>query len=117
MTAGQIKGDGFSLQASRRDQHRGGISHGLIELMVSASLLDLSLMCWNAEALAAIRSSFGTPHRASLECLCWDDLTSFDINFFCEEMEDIPDSINVTIEPFIYNVEVRSNCHREGSIG
>ena len=57
--------------------------------------------------MATIISSFGLPYRASKSCLNWDDLTFFDIDFFCEEIEDVPKSVDVTVGPFTYNVKIR----------
>ncbi|KAG1347823.1 hypothetical protein COCNU_06G016520 [Cocos nucifera] len=87
---------------------RGGIPHKM-KLKVSASLFNLPLLCWNFQAVTMIISSFGLPHRASKHCLKWEDLTSFDLDFFCEDIEDVPNSVNVSVGPFIYNVQIRVN--------
>lgn len=108
MTGGRIRGNGFSLQINHWDQHRGGIPHRL-KFKVSASLLNLPLTCWNSRAVATIISSFGFPHRASKACLRWDDLTTFDLDFFCDDIDDIPESVNVTVGPFTYIVQIKIN--------
>ncbi|KAG1330807.1 hypothetical protein COCNU_02G007750 [Cocos nucifera] len=80
MTGGRIKGNGFSLQVNHWDPFR-----------------------------AAIVSSFGLPHRASKACLKWDDLTSFDLDLFCEAIEDVPDYVNVSVGDFMCNIQIRVN--------
>ena len=53
--------------------------------------------------MAAIISSFGVPHRVSRKYLRWEDLSSFDLQFFCESIEDVPESVDVSVGPFTYN--------------
>ncbi|KAG1335031.1 hypothetical protein COCNU_03G011500 [Cocos nucifera] len=63
----------------------------------------------------AIIFSFGLFHRASKSCLKWEDLTSFDLEFFCDDVEDISKSVNVTACPFTYNVQIHINFIRKQS--
>lgn len=108
MTAGRIKGNGFSLQVNHWDAFKGGILHQE-KLKVSASLTNLPLVCWNSHAVEAIVSSFGLPHRLSRSSLKWKDLTSFDLELLCDDVDDIPEYVNVIVGPFTYNVQVKIN--------
>lgn len=109
MRGGTIKSNGFQLLVSHWDPYKRGVPHKL-KLKVSASLINPPVSCWNSQAVAAIISSFGLPHGASKHCLNWQDLTSFDLDFFCEEIEDVPDSVNVSVGSFSYNVKIKINC-------
>lgn len=59
--------------------------------------------------MGAIASSFGLPHRASKSCLHREDLTSFDFDFFYEEIDNILEFVQVTVGSLSYNVKVRIN--------
>ena len=56
-----------------------------------------------------IVSSFGLPHKASKSYLKWEDLTSFDLNFFRDDIDEILELVNVTIGPHVFNVSVGMN--------
>ncbi|KAG1362841.1 putative GEM-like protein 7 [Cocos nucifera] len=59
----------------------------------------------------------------SLQAYHWDskshlkseDLTSFDLEFFCDGVEDIPESVNAIAGPFSYNVQIHINFITEQS--
>ena len=108
MTLGHIRGDGFTLMVSHWDQFKGGAHHDL-QLKIYATVYNLPLFRWNAEAIATIISGFGIPHRASRSSLQWEDLRSFDIVFFSENIESIPEVIKVTTGSHIYSVNLTVN--------
>lgn len=68
MTLGRLKGNGFQVQISHWDQFKGGLPHNL-KHKISASLLNLPLICWNSQSMATMVASFGLPHRVSKSCL------------------------------------------------
>ncbi|KAG1358679.1 hypothetical protein COCNU_08G001250 [Cocos nucifera] len=90
----------------KTDQRRWEVVH---QLLTGGRIRGNGFQLQNSQVAATIVSSFGLPHRASKSCLKWEDLTSFDLDFFCEDIEDVPRSINVTVEPFISNVKGRIN--------
>ena len=53
MAAGHIRGDGFTLIVNHWNQFRGGERHNL-KLKVYATLHNLPLFCWTAEAVVTI---------------------------------------------------------------
>lgn len=114
MASGHIRGDGFSLLVNRWNKFKGGIPHQL-KYKVYATLKDLPLFCWTVDAVATIISGFGTPCRASRTSLRWDDLSGFDMVFYCEEYENIPEKIEVTVGPFTYSVSIIINFVAEKS--
>ncbi|KAG1333951.1 hypothetical protein COCNU_03G000700 [Cocos nucifera] len=62
-----------------------------------------------AEAVAGIISGFAIPHRASRSSLRWEDLTEFDIVFYCEDITDIPEKVEETVASRIYTVRIVIN--------
>ena len=94
---GHIRGDGFSLITNYWNQFRGGILHDL-KFKVYATLKNLPLFCWTVDIVATIISSFGSPCRASHSSLRWEDLSGFDIVFFCETVKNVPKSIHSHIK-------------------
>ena len=78
----------------------GGATCHRLKPKVYASLINLPLQLWTTDAVATILSGFGVPYRASKTSLRWEDLTSFDVVFFREEME---------IGQFIYKVSMMIN--------
>ncbi|KAG1342246.1 hypothetical protein COCNU_05G004750 [Cocos nucifera] len=108
MTGSRIRGNDFSLQVNHWDTFKGGASNQL-NFKVSASLLNLPLACWNSHAVAMIVLSFGLPHRASKSCLKWENLASFDLDFFCDDIDEIPESVSVNVGPHVFNVQIRIN--------
>ncbi|EHA8587875.1 hypothetical protein COCNU_scaffold003431G000040 [Cocos nucifera] len=72
------------------------------ELKVMASTSKLIIGINSKEVLLASSNS-------SKSCLKWEDLTSFNLDFFCEVIDDVPESIDVTVGPFVYNGTVRVN--------
>ncbi|KAG1330349.1 hypothetical protein COCNU_02G003170 [Cocos nucifera] len=103
-----IRGDGFTVIINHWNQFSGGVRHKL-RYKVYATLKDLPLFCWTAEAVAGIISGFAVPHRASRTSLRWDDLTGFDIIFFCEDISSIPKKVEVTVGSRTYSVGIVIN--------
>ncbi|KAG1342316.1 hypothetical protein COCNU_05G005450 [Cocos nucifera] len=99
--------EGFTLIVKHWDQRRKTYLLKIdLRYKVCASLLDLPLMCWNVDAVATIISSFGMPFWANRSSLRWDNITSFDIQFYCKDLADIPEIIQVTIGPHTYAVRL-----------
>lgn len=108
LSLGLIKGEGCWLRIDHRDQTHGGTPHGL-KFKVAAGLLDLLLVCRNLEFMATILPSFDVPLRASKASMSWEDLTSFDVTFLCEEIDTLPQSIEVTIGLNKFDIKLRVN--------
>lgn len=88
MVEGHINGNGFSLVENHWNPFRNA-NHHRLEFKIYATLIDLPLQCWMVDAVVGIISSFGVPHQDSRSSLNGEDLTSFDVIFFCEEFDDI----------------------------
>ncbi|EHA8587490.1 hypothetical protein COCNU_scaffold002416G000030 [Cocos nucifera] len=96
MAQGRIRGDGFTLLMNHWNQYKGGEHHNF-KLKIYTTLFNLPLFCWNAEAVAIIISGFGVPQCASRSSLQWEDLRGFDIVFFCEDIESVPEVIKIQL--------------------
>ena len=108
MANGHIRGDGFTAIVNHWNQVFGGVHHNL-RFKVYATIQNLPLVCWTAEVVATVLSSFGVPHSASKQSLRWEDLRGFDVVFFCEALENIPEKVQVTVGPYTYSVTVLIN--------
>ena len=98
MSQGHIRGDGFTLTVNHRNQYRGGARHNL-KLKIFETLHNLPLSCWTTEAVATIIFGFGVLHRASCSSLLWEDLSGFDVVFYCKNFQDILKTIEVIVGP------------------
>ena len=59
--------------------------------------------------VANVISGFGVPIRASQSSTKWEDLSSFDLHFLCEDLEDIPEVVDITVGSFTHHIRVIIN--------
>ena len=74
---------------------------------MAASLVNLSLIYWNIEVVGNIFFSFGAPLCAKRACKHWEDLTSFDVDFLCENLDSLSEVIEVTVGLHTYEVKLQ----------
>lgn len=103
-----IRGDGFLLLVNHWGQSKGSAPHSR-KYKVCISLINLPLVCGSPKAIAKIVAGFGVPLHASKSSTRWEDLTSFDLSIYCENMAAILDSVDVTFGPYTHNVKVVIN--------
>ena len=113
MAEGHIRGDGFTVVVNHWNQFSGGVRHKL-KYEVYAILKDLPLFCWMEEAITGIISGFAVPHRASRSSLRWEDITGFDIVFFCEDISSILEMIKVMVGSHILSCYCHQFHHKAG---
>lgn len=78
-----------------------------LKYRVATCLNDLPPTCWNIESTGNIISSFGVPVYANKTCTSWEDLTTFNISFLYEDVNSLPQIIEVTVDYLTYEENKR----------